>query len=127
MRPTPVNLLKSLLAIFRKPIYVIEIKGTIPTLDKSALESIKTLQYHAGFIELLNRLKIQRAYLETQLKRDPNADMRSLQQAIYWSEYFEREVEAAVNKRTVPRQVEAEFDVMAEFEKINAGIVGVSR
>lgn len=119
--------LKSLLALFRKPIYLIEVRGSLPTVDKTANESIKTLQYHTGFVELMNRLKIQRAFLETTLKRDPNADMVSLQQAIYWSEYWEREVEHLVSKKSAPRQIEPEFDVMAEFERINAGIVGVSQ
>jgi hypothetical protein len=99
----------------------------LPTVDKTANESIKTLQYHPGFVELMNRLKIQRAFLETTLKRDPNANLLALQSAIYWSEYWEREVEHAISKRATPRQVEAEFDVLAEFERINAGIVGVSQ
>lgn len=110
-----------------KPTYVIEMKAPIPTLDKEAAESIKTLQYHNGFIELMNRLKIQRAYLETTLKRDPNADLVALQQAIYWSEYWERQVDAAVNKRPVPKHIEPDFDVMAEFQKINQAIEGVSQ
>lgn len=75
----------------------------------------------------MNRLKIQRAFLETTLKRDPNADMSSLQHAIYWSEYWEREVEHIVHKRGAPKTVEVDFDVMAEFQRINAGIEGVSR
>lgn len=101
-------------------------KSSVPTIDKEANESIKTLQYHAGFVELMNRLKIQRAFLETQLKRDPNANMSSLQHAIYWSEYWEREVNAVVHKRGTPHTVEVDFDVMAEFQRINAGIQGVS-
>ncbi len=121
------NFLRLLLSkLFKRPVYVIEVKGAVPTLDKDALESIKTLQYHTGFIELMNRLKIQRAYLETTLKRDPNANMNSLQQAIYWSEYWEREVEAAVNKRSIPKHIEADYDVMAEFQKINGAIERVS-
>lgn len=110
-----------------KPTFVIEIKAPLPTIDKGALESIKTLQHHSGFVELTNRLKIQRAFLETTLKRDPNANLISLQQAIYWSEYWEREVDAAVNKRPAPKHIEPEFDVLAEFNKINAGIAGVSQ
>ena len=110
-----------------KPVYVVEIKAPLPVLDKDALESIKTLQYHSGFVELTNRLKIQRAMLETTLKRDPSADMRSLQLAIYWSEYWEREVDAAVNKRPAPKHIEVTYDVLAEFEKINGAIQGVSQ
>lgn len=119
-------MLSKFLALFKRQ-FVIEIKAPLPTLDKTANESIKTLQHHSGFVELTNRLKIQRAFLETTLKRDPNANMVSLQQAIYWSEYWEREVESAVNKRPAPKYVEAEYDVMAEFQKINGAINGVSQ
>lgn len=120
-------MLQRFLALFKQPTYVIEIKAPLPVLDKGALESIKTLQHHSGFVELTNRLKIQRAFLETTLKRDPNANLVSLQQAIYWSEYWEREVEAAVNKRPAPKHIEVDFDVMAEFQKINGAINGVSQ
>jgi hypothetical protein len=117
----------SLLRRLFKPAYVVEVKGSLPRLDKSANEAIKTLSHHAGFVELMNRLKIQRAYLETTLKRDPNANMISLQQAIYWSEYWERVVEEAVNKRSAPTYVEPEYDVMAEFQRINGAIQRVQR
>lgn len=121
------SLIRSLLARFKRPVFVIEVKAPLPVLDKSANESIKTLAHHNGFVELTNRLKIQRAFLETKLKRDPSVDLVSLQQAIYWSEYWEREVETAVNKRPAPKYVEADFDVMAEFQKINGAITGVSQ
>lgn len=120
-------MLQFLISLFKRRQFVIEVKAPLPTIDRGALESIKTLQHHSGFVELMNRLKIQRAFLETTLKRDPNANMVSLQQAIYWSEYWEREVEAAVNKRPAPKYIEPDFDVMAEFQKINGAIAGVSQ
>lgn len=121
------SLILNFLKLFKRQVFVIEVKAPLPTLDKEAGESIKLLQHHAGFVELTNRLKIQRAYLETTLKRDPNANLTSLQQAIYWSEYWEREVDRAVNKRATPKYVEPEYDVMAEFQKINGAIERVSQ
>lgn len=121
------SLIRNFLALFKRRQFVIEVKGPLPILDKSANESIKTLQHHTGFVELTNRLKIQRAFLETTLKRDRNADMLSLQHAIYWSEYWEREVESAVNKRPAPKHIEPDYDVMAEFQKINGAITNVSQ
>lgn len=121
------SLIRNFLALFKRSVYVIEIKAPLPVLDKEAGDAIKTLQHHNGFIELTNRLKIQRAYLETTLKRDPNANMISLQQAIYWSEYWEREVDRAVNKKATPKYIEPEFDVMGEFNRINGAIERVSQ
>jgi hypothetical protein len=117
------------LKLFKRPRIVIEVKAPLPTIDKSATEAIKTLQYHSGFIELMNRLRIQRAYLETTLKRDPKADMNSLQHGIYWSEYWEREVGNAINKHSASVSVEATQDVLAEFNKINGAIerIGLSQ
>ena len=110
---------------FKRPV-VIEILAPLPVLDKEANEYIKTLQYHPGFLELMNRLKIQRAFLETRLKRDPAANMRDLQAAIYWNEFWERSVHELVHRHKLVVTQVHESDLTEEFNKINNAVERVS-
>jgi Mg2+ and Co2+ transporter CorA len=91
--------------------------------SQDAAESISTLQYHTGFVALMDRLDVQRYALETSLKRSKHETIEEvyfLQAGILWLDYLRQTVDKMVYKREEvhiqPTQTEdAEFARMCQF------------
>jgi hypothetical protein len=102
--------------------YLVQIDSAVPQINKSADESIKTLQFHPGFIEVHNRLRYQRALLQTKLEtgRNTHEDDIWLKSGIFWAKFYHAEVDRLVNKREVPKALATTDDVQAEFDRVNS-------
>jgi hypothetical protein len=119
-------MLKRFLAWIKSPftrIVYIEIPTPKPTFDRNAEASIPTLAGHPGFQELMKRLELQRAVLETKLKAERHDNLRSvdfLQLGLFWMDYLKREVDKRVYKNERTRLSHADFDEVAELTKISS-------
>ena len=80
---------------------VVEIPLPRPSIEAShdLLESVRTLAAHPGFTYLLNKLKVQRAALETTLVSSRHASLRDvefIQSGIFWTGWLQSQLELAV-------------------------------
>lgn len=114
---------------WRKPKFtIVEIdRGTTIPVD-GGKEAAKTLSHHPGYLYLLQRLRLQRGMLETQLKRNYNSDHQVdtwLKAGIFWAEFFEREAkqEANIPSGETPRL--AVDDEIAAFKELRAALTEV--
>jgi hypothetical protein len=104
---------------------VIEIEKGVPTqVDREALVS---LSGHPGITALINKLRLQRQYLETQLIKERHETLRDadiLQLGIYWSRFVESQIEQAIGttQHKARPMVESEVE---EFEKVRSAIESV--
>lgn len=93
--------MKKFLAWIKPRVVYVEVAPPKQTLDREAEASIPSLAGHPGFQELLHRLDLQRAVLETRLKTTQHESLRSvdlLQLGIFWIGFLQREVDKRVYK-----------------------------
>lgn len=93
--------------------------------DPSDNVAIASLETHPGFWALMNRLRVQKAILESRLYSKRAKDIREvdfLQSGISWLEYIENVCSRATNTEVEAVIEPAQYDVKAEFDKINSFI-----
>lgn len=105
--------------------HIIELeKGSrLPELTGDLRESLRTLDYHPGFQYLLQRLKISKAGILSQLEEGlslTEVQLRYLQAGLYWAGWLEKEHTSLATKRPPTRQ--ATEDEEAEFRAIRESI-----
>lgn len=123
------RLLERLIPRPQTPRYtVVEIEKPIPILDRADEAAMAGLQNHPGMMALLNRLRLQRSALTTQLvtgRFKEIQDVYSLQYRIAGLGYVESEIRLATsnieNRKTRPA---SEYEV-EEFEKVLRSIESV--
>lgn len=108
----------------RQQYQVIEIEKGVPTKADDA--SIASLKDHPGFVALVNRMKLRRAYLSAQLNNNRHESIRDvdfLQHGVHWLGYLEFEVNAAVGAtKAKARPIVVSDAVAEEFEKARLAI-----
>lgn len=87
----------------KEVIKFVEVPQPLPlgALTNEAKDSLVSLQAHPGFQYLLAKLKLEKAVLETKLKRARHKDMRDvefIQSGIFWAEWLEMQVAKLVTK-----------------------------
>jgi hypothetical protein len=112
--------------MFKKQIeyQVVEIERPKP-LDEGARESVLSLQHHPGFQYLIGKLKLQRASLDSILKRNRHDDMRTvdfLQSGIAWMSYLEEFVNKEVYNAGKPPSRPAQEDEVSLFKAAAANL-----
>jgi hypothetical protein len=94
----------------------------IPQLDKDVASSVATLQGHPGFQWLLQRLRIQRAQLQSALSSQRQAtltDVEFLQSGIAWTCWLEAQLAKAVGYQE-PRVPQAPYDAERDaFDEVS--------
>lgn len=117
----------------REPKYIfIELDKAVklPELTPDLKETIKTLQYHPGFVYLTQKLRIQRGLIERYLQEGFELDekqLRYLQAGVFWLAYLDRELKTATH---VPAPTRPADDSEAElFQQIqsNMDLIGVEQ
>lgn len=108
----------------RQQYQVIEIeKGVSVKIDDAA---IATLSDHPGFVALVNRMKLRKAYISSQLTNNRHESIRdvdSLQHGLHWLGYLESEVNTAIgNVKAKAPAVYASDSVAEEFERVRSAI-----
>lgn len=105
-------------------------------IDKSVLEprgdtaAIISLKDHPGMIAILNRFRIQKAYLEKQLLNTRHKDLQDvhiLQSYLLGLGFVESQIRSAI-KDTAQKKVSTvvpEDEVNEQFEKISSAIEGL--
>ena len=91
-------------------------------------DSIRALAVHPGFVALMNRLKLQRAVLQTTLDTKKHSDIRvvdDLQNGLKWLDYLQNEVNKAVSKKAEAKAVAVRPTEQQEFDKVFRLIEGV--
>ena len=104
-------------------IRIVEVEKPRPLaeLSEEAASTIASLAGHAGFQNLLARLRYQRFVLESRLKlsrHDSLKDVEFLQAGIHWSKWLEDELQKATNSiearvKQVPTEAEHQALVAA--------------
>lgn len=95
----------------------------LPELNGDLKESLKALYNHPGFQYLLQRLRFQKAAMESTLREGINLteiQLRYLQAGIFWASQLEKDISSLTQSR--PTQREAFPDEATEFAKIRQGI-----
>lgn len=113
-----------MLSLFSKPI-VVELAAERKKISADSEASIVLLSEHPGFLALMDRLAIQKAYMESQLKKNRHEDIRqvdSLQNGIQWIEYLQDEVDKRVHKRTRAKALQIEAEANDELTLIRSAI-----
>lgn len=91
---------------------VVEVDLTRPRLDIEARKSLTELKSHPGLTYLISRFRLQRWYLENQLRSQVFQDMRQLDQVqlgARWIAWCEKQIEDSINLDTPkPRTPDAE-------------------
>lgn len=101
----------------------------LPELTGDLRESLKTLFLYPAFQYLLQRLRFQKAAMETALREGINlteTQLRYLQAGIFWAGQIEKDIsvltQASANIRPVQEDERAEFDKVRQ----NLDMVGLN-
>ena len=111
------------------PYYIVLERKGVPVLRKEDDAAIASLRDHPGMVALLNRLRLQRAFLESKLLTVRHEDIRNvdlLQSGCAWSRYIESEVTRAVEGLKAKNVVSSTTDEVEEFERIKSAIESVT-
>ena len=103
---------------------IIEVEKGIPNRGDDA--AIATLRDHPGFVALMNRLNLKKAYLKAQLetRHESLRDVDILVTGIAWIRYLEFEISAAVGKAS-KAPAPASLDEVELFNKISTAIESI--
>lgn len=116
---------KEIYTRLKTPRMVIEIEKGVPTsVDREALAS---LEGHPGITALINKLRLQRQYLEAQLVKDRHETLRDadiLQLGIYWTRFVESQIEQAIGTTKYKTRPMVE-DEIEEFKRARSAIESV--
>lgn len=107
---------------------IVEVEKPVPITDHSDDAAMASLQNHPGVTALLNRLRLQRAALETRLLTTQHKDLNDvylLQSRISGLGFAELEIRNATKNLEVRRQRPASIHEIEQFEKIKAAIESV--
>ena len=109
----------------RKKVLIVEVERPRPIveLDEEMAGTIASLSHHPGFLYLLDKLRLDRSYLEaTLLNRRQNSldEVNFLKAGVAWSRWLEGQLERSVKfKRPAPQNPELTeqqmFDKLKEF------------
>jgi hypothetical protein len=117
--------IKSIFTRLKTPRMIIEIEKGVPTqVDREALAS---LQGHPGITALINKLRLQRQYMEAQLIKDRHETLRDadiLQLGIYWTRFVESQIEQAIGTAKYKARPMVE-DEVEEFQRARSAIESV--
>ena len=84
-------------------------------------DMVMSLRSHPGFLALMRKLRAQRNYLESILKSERHADMRTvefIQSGIAWTGWLEQQV-SVLFKQQAPSATPATADEKKLFEQMN--------
>ena len=107
---------------------VIEVEKPVPVLDRSDDSALESLAKHPGMIALLNRLRLQKAALESQVlskKFKDLDDVNFLLANISGLRIAELEIRSATKNLEIRRQRPASIQESEQFEKIRSSIESV--
>jgi hypothetical protein len=97
---------------------IVEFKERVSEGDENA---IPALMNHPGFLALMHKLYLQRAFLETRLKTTRHKDIRDvdiLLTGLAWLGYLESQVASATNSKRVQVSREATGQEEEGFSRI---------
>jgi hypothetical protein len=105
---------------------VVEVKAprSAQAWTKETKESVATLDYHPGFLALVERLNLQKQMLENKCSREFHKDLREadyLQAGVFWLGYVQ-ELVAKATKRSAPAPTDAFDEELEAFKQIDAQI-----
>jgi hypothetical protein len=103
---------------------VVEVDMTRPRLDPDARKSLADLKSHPGLNYIVARFRLQRWYLENEMRNRGFDDMRQFDQVqlgARWIAWCERQVEEMLNADTVKPQTPQPEDIET-FIKAQAGL-----
>lgn len=86
-------------------------------------EAIRRLKDDPGFKMLMNRLRVQKAVVDTALRKGKHDDIRqvdNLQQATFWMEWLEDQVNKAVAKKKEVHYAEPTPSQAEQFDQVFA-------
>jgi len=109
-------------------VLVVELEKPIPVTHKDDEAAIATLKFNPGFIALMNRLRLKRAYLIATLEKIPFKDIRdvdSAQHCLHWLRFLESEVDNATGNIKTKETPRLAVNEVEEFEKIRHAIESV--
>lgn len=98
----------------------IEKEAKLPEFNPEIRESLKTLQFHPGFVYLQQKLKYEKAMLAKYLHEGfqlGEKELHHLQAGIYYLGYLEREIANAIRKGEATARAAANPEVEA-FDRI---------
>lgn len=107
---------------------IVEVEKPVPITDHSDDAAMASLQNHPGMVALLNRLRLQKAALESQVLskkfKDLN-DVNFLLANISGLGFAELEIRNATKNLEIRRQRPASIHEIEQFEKIRSSIESV--
>lgn len=121
------NWLKSFFTRTEKYI-IIEIDkaiGKVPTLTQEIRDSVKSLQYHPGFVYLQKKFHAERAYLETLLHEGhtlSERELHHLQAGIHYLSYLDSELKKMFVDIPKNNTRSAYDDEVDAFERIRSHV-----
>lgn len=107
---------------------VVEVDKPTSIIDKSDEAAIASLENHPGAIALLNRLRLQRALLETQLLTTHFKDLRDadfVQSRIAGLGYVESQIRSATKNLSDKKTRLATATEVEEFQKVLSSIESI--
>ena len=108
--------------------YIVEFKEGVPVPDRGDDEAIASLRDHPGMTAILNRLRLKRAILESELKNARHSSLRDvdiLQLGIFWNRFTESELNISTGRVSTRKMPTLAVDEVAEFEKVRAAIESI--
>jgi hypothetical protein len=111
-----------------KPEYKVVVLTDRPVPMVEDEESIRALATHPGFVALCNRLKLQRAALQTMLDTKKHPDIRAvddIQAGLKWLGFLQSEVDKTVFRKAEAKAVAVRPTERQEFDKVFRLIEGV--
>jgi hypothetical protein len=112
-------------APLRYAIVEVPVGAIIPDYDEEVQKAIRSLDSHPGFEAVLNKLRLQKALVESALKKQKYEhieDYYYLQAMVHGLEYTENFLKSEVKKGKTQKPRES-FDIEAEqFQRISAAL-----
>lgn len=125
------NILRGLAAWSRPitpPTLVIEIEKGLPVANHGDEQAIASLQMHPGYLALINRFKLKKAFLENQLRSVRHKDIRDvdiIQSSISGFGLMEYEVnQASGNLKNKNARLATPYEIN-EFEEARLSIESI--
>lgn len=113
-----------------KPLQIVEIPKGMPSLDQAGRKALAGLAEHPGLNYLINKIRLQRASLESALKYGQHQgmnDVLGLQQGIRWLTWTENQFLLAVERPGNAQPRDPNDDELLALQSALANIEGVGR
>ncbi len=106
---------------------IVEVKAPRPSYrwDENTVQAVTTLTSHSGFVDLVDRLAISKAQLESKNNTQWKKDLREadfIQAGIFWCGWLQEQIDKATYKGSQRKSIDPFEEELAAFKELDSRI-----